>query len=501
MKSLFTLKGDYFNGAFHQPKNTHEVIKKNCPGELTQTLWEAHVDHDHADKVIESAVEGYQTWRKLSVEERVVYLQKYQAELKLAQKEIAEAIAWETGKVLWETQTEAAGLAAKVDVTISDSLARIQNKTLESIMPNIRGHIIYKPIGPSFIIGPFNFPCHLANGQILSALLAGNSIIFKPSEKTIYSPQLMMECFHRANFPKGVINFINGTGATAQKIIQNKNVKAIYFTGSKVVGQKIIASTHQSLDKMVALELGGKNTSIFHQDAELEHGLVEMLRASYLTTGQRCTSTGIIAVHESRLAEFSEAFKKLTEKITVDHPTKYKKDPFMGALIDEAAQKAYFAYCQKAEAQGAQVLVPAKSLEVGYDGYYVSAALHLMKKFDQKASFLGEEIFGPQCTIVPYRDIDEAISIANSTEYGLAASVFTKDPNVYSRCLRDIESGLINLNRSTVGASAKLPFGGVKNSGNFKPAAVSMVDACVHMISSMETIDDKSSKIADIKGI
>ncbi|MGE3608763.1 MAG: aldehyde dehydrogenase family protein [Bacteriovoracaceae bacterium] len=502
-----TLRGDYFQGHFTHSNGladlskANEKILKRAPGELNQTLWECGIFYDHIDAVVHSAVEGHETWRKTSFEERIQYLKKYQEIVRRRKDEFALALAWEVGKPLWEAKTEAASIDAKVSVTITDSLERIKQETIKDVMPKIDGHVLYKPLGPSLIIGPFNFPCHLANGQILSALLAGNSIIFKPSEKTIYSAQLMIECFHEAGFPKGVINFINGTGYTSSKLTSDKRIRAVFFTGSRGVGLRILENTYKDLNKLVALELGGKNSSIIHHDTSIPHALPELLRACFLTTGQRCTSTSMILVHKKIEQEFISQFKAVTEKIRVGHPVKSSKDPFMGPLIDAHAEKLYFEFCQFGKSEGAEEIVAPKKLDLGYEGYYVSPSIHYAKRPNLQGKFIQEEIFGPNCFFVPYEDIEEAIHIANSTDYGLAASVFTRDPLIYQLCLRDIEAGLINLNRSTVGASARLPFGGLKNSGNHRPAAVSMIDHCVSTVATLETLDDSSSKITDILGL
>jgi succinylglutamic semialdehyde dehydrogenase len=496
------LKGDYFSGRFHYPdlSKAQEKIVKRSPADLTHLLWEAGVHYDHIDSVISSASKGFETWKKLSFEERIGYLKKYQEIVRLKKEEIAMALALEVGKPLWEARTEAAALDSKVSVTITDSYDRIRQKTIHEIMPKVDGHVIYKPLGPSFIIGPFNFPCHLANGQILSALLAGNSIIFKPSEKTIFSAQLMIECFHEAGFPEGVINFINGTGYTASMISSDKRVKGVFFTGSKAVGLKILENTYLDLNKLVALELGGKNSTILHHDTHIDHALPELLKAAFLTTGQRCTSTSMILVHRKIEQEFINKFKTLTERIRVAHPTS-TPDPFMGPLIDEQAEKLYFQFCQFGKDEGAEEIIAPKKLDVGHEGYYVSASIHYSQKPNLSGKFIQEENFGPNCFFVPYDDIEEAIRMANCTQYGLAASVFTRNSEIFNLCLRDIDAGLINLNRSTVGASPRLPFGGLKNSGNHRPAAVSMIDHCVGTIASLETLDDTSSKISDVVGL
>lgn len=504
----FTLRGDYFDGNFthkdglktNDISSTNEKIEKFCPGDLTHKLWVARIDYNNIDKVIDSSLQGFHLWRKLSFSERISFLKKYAEIVKKRSDDIALAIALETGKPLWESKTEAKSVETKVQVTITDSFKRIEKETIENVLPHIDGHTIKKPLGPTLVIGPFNFPCHLANGQILASLLAGNSIIFKPSEKTMYSSQLLIECFHEAGFPKGVINFINGTAKTTQDILRHEAIKGIYFTGSYAVGKKILEAVGTDIKKLVALELGGKNATIIHKDADINHALPELLRACFLSSGQRCTSTSLIVIHRDLEQEFIQKFKTLTEKIIIDHPTKFKTEPFMGPLIDAHAVSLYNKFCDLGKANGAEEIIGLSEVKTSFEGHYVNPTIHYLKEARKDNPFTQEEIFGPNCCFIPYSFIEEAINIANISDYGLASSVFTQDKEIYNLCLRDIDAGIINLNRSTVGASARLPFGGVKNSGNHHPSAVTMIDSCVSVISSLETIDN-SSKIEDVIGL
>ena len=502
----FSILGNYYNNNFHLPATTgplavENIIKRSCPADLALSLWEAPVDYRDVEKVVESAIEGFKTWKKYSQDSRNSFLKKYQEEVTKRKDEIALAIAYETGKPLWEAKTEVASVIAKVNVTIEDSLPRIANKLIENIMPKTNGHIYFKPIGPSLIIGPFNFPCHLANGQILSALVAGNSIIFKPSEKTCYSAQLLIECFHAAGFPSGVINLVQGDGEIARRLLKEKSIKAVFFTGSKEVGKKILDITHNDLSKLVSLELGGKNITILHDDANIEHALQELLKACFLTTGQRCTSTSIVAIQRNISENFISRFHELAKKIIVDHPVEFTKEPFMGPLVDQSALDAYLLFMGMAKREGIQEIMRGKQLDKPKKGFYVSPSIHLADCWNNDSLFLHSEIFGPNVTFIPYDSIEEAIKIANATEYGLATSVFTKNIELYKLCVLEIESGLINFNRSTVGASAKLPFGGVKNSGNYHPAALTTIDACVYQMASLEVLSDEPDDIKTIIGL
>ncbi len=499
----FSLKGDYFNSDFHLPQKTgpdsaDRVFSRECPADLDTVLWECAIKFGHVERVVASAVLGFKNWKITKTEERISYLKKYKDQVLQRKDEIAIAIALETGKPLWEAQTEVSSIASKVDVTISDSLPRIADKSIEKILPDTHGYIYHRPLGPCLIVGPFNFPCHLANGQIVAALIAGNSVIFKPSEKTCYSAQLLIECFHNAKFPEGVINFIQGDGETGKRLISEKAIKGIFFTGSKEVGQAILSTTHKDLSKLVALELGGKNSSILCKDANLDYALVEILKASFLTSGQRCTSTAIIPIHESIQDEFISKLHQLAKRIIVDHPIEFDKEPFMGPLIDQLAVDNYLLFMGMAKREGVEEIMRGKQLSKKFRGHYVSPSIHLAKSMDKKSRFLMSEIFGPNCTFIPFREIEEAIEIANATEFGLVSSVFTKDPAIFKKCLNEIDAGLINLNRSTVGASSRLPFGGVKNSGNYRPASVATIDSCVYQQASLEVTTEK---VDEIKGL
>ncbi len=502
----YQIKGNYFNGRYNPtsdkgPEGVEHYIKRECPADTSLILWEMPIAYNQVDEIVESAVDGFRFWRKLSTNDRVNFLKKYQEQVIAKQDLMAEAIALESGKPLWEAKTEVASVIGKVDVTIKESLPRVADIHIEGIAANTNGAVYFRPLGPSLVIGPFNFPCHLANTQILSALITGNSFIFKPSEKTAYSAQILIDCFHEAGFPKGVVNLCQGDGEIARRLTGHKDIRGVYFTGSKEVGLQILKNTHTDLSKLVALELGGKNSSIIHKDANVELALEEVLKACYLTAGQRCTSTSLIPIHRSLKDKFIDRFHQLSKKIIVDHPTDFKKTPFMGPLIDQRSLDQYLLFMGMAKREGFEEIMRGKHLTREKQGYYVSPSIHYAEAWKDNSHFLQSEIFGPNTTFIPYDEIEEAIEITNATEYGLAAGVFTSDQGTFTKCLEEIESGLVNLNRATCGASASLPFGGVKNSGNYHPAAVAMIDACVYQKASLQYVEAKASGLDKIVGL
>ena len=488
---MITLKGNYFYNKWHEPVNsgpnaTEVFVHRYNPSNTNEKLWSLAIDYTHIEELVSSAKDGYKDWRNSSLHQRIDTLKRYQKALIKRKEKISNAISLETGKPLWEAEMEADALASKIDITISEGLPRIKTKQYENIVPGSNASVYYRPLGPTFIIGPFNFPCHLANGQIVSALISGNSIIFKPSEKTCYSAQLMFEALIEANFPKGVVNFLQGDGESVRRVLKYRDIKGVFFTGSKDIGVKIIENTYHHLDKLVCLELGGKNSSFIDKDVNIDYVLEEILKGSFLTTGQRCTSTAIVFVHQSIQDEVIQKFHQISKRIIVDHPIEHKRTPFMGPLIDKKSLNQYLLYMGMAKREGIEEIMRGKLLEKKYPGHYVGPSIHYTKAWNDSGHFLSSEIFGPNCTFLPYSDFEEAISTANKIKYGLAASVFTQDQKKFEYALKNIEAGLINLNRATIGANSKLPFGGVKDSGNYRPAAISTIDNCVYQLSSLK---------------
>ncbi len=493
----YQIKGNYFGGryvAFAEEKagTSANFIERTCPADTETVLWQMQANYAHVEAVVDAAVEGFQHWRSVPLEQRVAFLKRYRDQLENGREAAAESIALESGKPLWEAKTEVQAVISKVGVTIEHSLPRIQSQTFPDILPHTTGHLSFKPLGPVLVIGPFNFPCHLANTQILSALLSGNSVIFKPSEKVAHSAQWLYDSFHAAEFPPGVVGLIQGDGEVARRLINQKAIKGIYFTGSKEVGISVLKDTYRDLSKLVALELGGKNPAIVHHDADLDNALVELVQGAFLTTGQRCTSTAIVCIHRSIADQLISRFHRVAKNIIVDHPIDYREEPLMGPLVDQKALDSYLLFMGMAKREGFEEIMRGKHLtDKSWPGHFVGPSIHLAKTFDPQSYFLRSEIFGPNCTFIPYDDIGEAIEMANATDYGLAAALFSRDRKLFEKCRLEIDVGLLNFNRATCGAAAKLPFGGVKNSGNYRPMAVASIDATVYPVASLEVSEDR----------
>ncbi|MGZ3696968.1 MAG: aldehyde dehydrogenase family protein, partial [Bdellovibrionota bacterium] len=411
---------------------------------------------------------------------------------KKREEEMTEIIAREVGKPLWESKTEVTAMLNKVDITINDSMKLVTDYEIPKIMDNTTGACRYRPLGVMAVIGPFNFPGHLPNGHIVPALLTGNTVVFKPSEKTPMVGQLMAECFQEAGFPAGVFNLVQGEREVGRRLVVHEGVDAVLFTGSYEVGTRIKQDTLQQHWKLLALEMGGKNAAIIWSDADLEVAIHETLLGAYLTTGQRCSATSRILVHTSLLDQFLTRFHERAKAFTIGHPL---DNPFMGPLIESGSVDRYMKFLGIAQREGAEIIMRGKSLELSTRGNYVTPSICWVKEpsleATKKSIYQQTELFAPNVAILGVSELEEAIAQANATSFGLVTSVFSKDRAVYDKALDGLHFGLINWNRSTVGASSKLPFGGFKKSGNHFPTALTSTLYCTAPIASLEMAEPK----------
>ena len=497
----FELKGNFFDGNFTFPKTTGPeatdfFIDKYCPAQLDLKLWRCLVDYSHVDPTIESSLNGFKLWKQTSYEERIQSLKRYQEHVVLRKKELATSVSLETGKPIWESLQEIENVISYVDILISKSDELLKHPTFSDENKDIRKGSILKPMGPNLILGSFIDPCFIASSKITTALLAGNSIIFKPSEKTCYSGELLIDCFIKASFPKGVINLIQGGDEIGRRLSLNKTIKGVFLTGSIETGKKIIQATHDDLRKVVSLELGGKNTTIICEDANIENALTETTKGSFLSSGQHCSSSGITLVHKSIIDSFIKTFHQTAKRIIVDHPTKYKKEPFMGPLVDKKAVDNYLLYMGMAKREGIEELMRGKILTKEFSGHYVSPSIHYSEKFNPKSLFINSEILGPNCTFIPFETIDEAINIVNQMQYGFTTSVFTKNEKTISSCIYELDIGYINFNKSTMNKDLSLTFANLKNSGNGKPTGPGALTSCAYKVSHFESTNtDENSTL------
>jgi succinylglutamic semialdehyde dehydrogenase len=362
----------------------------------------------------------------------------------------------------------------------------------------VDGVIRYKPRGVMAVIGPFNFPAHLPNGHIIPALAAGNTVIFKPSEQTPFVAQVMARAYEKCGFPAGVFNMVHVMGEEGRRLVAHESVDGILFTGSYEVGLKIKQETLNHYWKIHALEMGGKNATVVWNDAEMDKAIYETLIGAYLSSGQRCSGTSRVIVHEEIADEFTERFYQAAKKISIGH---WSENVFMGALINEVAVEKYLRFQEIAKRENAESLMRGKVLDLKHKGHYVTPSINLVPKFDPKSVYQKTEIFGPNVAIYRISDFDQAMEINNSTGFGLALSLFSKNKAYYDQARLLAKVGILNWNRTTNGASSKLPFGGMGKSGNDRPSAHFAIHYCSIPVASLldETPYDASKNLPGIQ--
>lgn len=471
---MFQSLGDYINGQWVKPQEADGHLRRENPSRRQALIFEADWRLAAVDEAVAAAKAALPAWDRLGFEGRLAHLERFSEVLTQRKEEIAQAISAEAGKPMWEARTEAGALPAKIALMSTEG-AQYTRTTYSG--PNERA--VYRPLGVLAVLGPFNFPLHLPNGHIAPALLTGNTLVIKPSELTCACMQLYMQCAHEAGLPPGVLNMVLGPGQLGAKLVEHPHIHGVLFTGSYETGLRIKRATLEQPHKLLALEMGGKNTTIVLEDADLEQVAHEVIQAAFLTAGQRCTATSRLIISRAVLAPLTARLTALAQKITTGDAL--TEEVFMGPLINKASYERFLKAQEDDEQGNLEPLLRGGAARPDLEGYFVSPAIWQVKDNDAApGSHQATELFGPELIIYGFDDEEEAIRLANGTEYGLAMSVFTQDRARFEALSYALEAGILNWNRSTAGASSKLPFGGVKKSGNHRPAAITAGLYCTY---------------------
>jgi succinylglutamic semialdehyde dehydrogenase len=459
-------RGDYIDGEFRPlQSDAPERIEQRSPADLDDLIGEFYVDPSRAGLAVEHAKQALRAWRKSTFERRAQLLETYRKALEKRRESIAVAISRAIGKPLWESRTEADALVAKVDI----SLRAAVEMTPREVEPG--AFVRYRPIGVCAVLGPFNFPAHLANGHIVPLLAAANTVVFKPSERAPQVGELMAECFAEAGFDPGVVNVVQGGPATAKALVNDPRVDGVMFTGSTEVGRSILRASSEFAGRMLALEMGGNNPALVLADADIDYACREIAFAAFVTAGQRCTAARRVIVHRSVADAVIERLAFAARESIVGLPS--NAETFLGPVISERARSEALELTQRFErrsACSAVVSLEPKTVE-GARGFYLRPGLYVAEH-EVARELGGCEWFAPLAFVEICDDLDAMIERANDTRFGLAASVFTADSALFRAVSDALDAGVINWNRGTVGSSSKLPFGGVKDSGNHRAAGL-----------------------------
>ncbi len=475
--------GDYIQGQFIKVESEDGVIELKSPADLAESVVNVPYVYSNVDRACEAASKAFAEWSQLALATRIDYLKKLQTVFEENKQKISEVISRETGKPQWESLTEVAAMINKIPITIDQAMRLIEETVVENALPGVRGKVIYKPRGVMSVVGPFNFPGHLPNGHIVPALVTGNTVVFKPSEFTPATGQVYAECIHKAGFPAGVFNLVQGVGDTGRRLVEHDLVDGILFTGSYETGLKIKQGTMNHYWKIHALEMGGKNATIVWNDADMEKAIYESLIGSFASAGQRCSCTSRLILHDSITGEFLEKFYQAAKKLEIGY---WKDNPFMGPLINAKSLDTYLRFQEIAVREGSEKIMRGKQLELSKKGYYVTPSIYKIKDVNKNSVYQKNEIFGPNVAVYTASDLEEAVQINNSTGFGLVTSIFSKNKKTYEHVVQKARSGLVNWNRTTNGASSKLPFGGRDKSGNDRPTSTFAVYYCTVPVACLE---------------
>ncbi|MBB3763258.1 succinylglutamate-semialdehyde dehydrogenase [Sphingomicrobium lutaoense] len=443
-----------------------------------EQIWTGEIG-DAAEEVA-IARKSWAEWAAHSFTYRAETLRRFANVVRAKEQEFADLIAREAGKPFWEAKTEVGAVVGKVDISIKAYSERTPNRTSEAAMGS-KVAVRHKPHGVLAVLGPYNFPAHLPNGHIVPALLAGNAVVFKPSEKTPASGAFLVDCFHEAGVPEGVLRLLIGGPDEGKALASHPGIDGLLFTGSAKVGKILHRQFADTPQKLLAIEAGGNNPLVAWDMKDIHAAAAIITQSAFLSAGQRCTCARRLIVPEEGHEQLLEETLKLVDRIMVDHPHA-DPQPFMGPLIDnEAADMVQDQYMNLMMKGG----TPIRRLDRPYEERpYLTPAIIDVTNVKNRPD---EEIFGPVLQLIRVRDFDEAIDEANRTRFGLAASVLTRTPEYYDKFWANVRAGVINWNKPTNGAPSTAPFGGVGISGNHRPSAFYAADYCAYPVTSVES--------------
>src|SRR5437660_7427229 len=415
------------------------------------------------EDAIEAAVKAQPGWAAIPAPERGEILLRTALLLEQQKEELAALMTREMGKILKETRGD---VQTAIDVAkyIAGEGRRAEGETVPSAIPNKFNMTVRQPVGIVGIITPWNFPMAIPAWKTFPALQAGNAVILKPASDTPLLSLKLAEVLHKAGLPAGVLNVVTGPGGSlGDVLVSHPNVNMISLTGSTEAGRHVAEICGRDL-RRCALELGGKNAVIVLEDADLDLAVESVSWGAFGTTGQRCTATSRVIVHKAIQQAFTGRLVAAAEKLRIGNGLDEKID--MGPLVNKGRVQAVDEYTQVGKQEGAKLLTGGAPLN---HGDYSEGAFYTPTIFSDVSPDMRiarEEVFGPFVSILPVASYEEAVQMANATEYGLSTSIFTNDLRTTFCAMREIESGLIYFNAPTTGAEIHMPFGGVKASGN-----------------------------------
>lgn len=446
-----------------------------------QVIWKGiTASAPQVDQAIKSARNAFVQWSTSSFETRLGYVKKFAELLAENKQELAQCIAQETGKPLWETATEVAAMIGKIG--LSEKAYHERTGTVENAMPVGKAFIRHKAHGVVAIFGPYNFPGHLPNGHIVPALLAGNTIVFKPSDLTPLVAEKTIQIWQQAGLPAGVLNMLQGEVETGKSLASHNGLDGLFFTGSSRTGKILHEQFSGHPGKILALEMGGNNPLIVKDAKNTQAVIHDIIQSAFVTSGQRCTCARRLFIQQG--VEGDALLEKLIDATANIKVGNYdaEEQPFMGAMISKQAAAQMTSAQQQLMDLGAKPLLKLEHLDT--ESGFVSPGIIDVTPI--LASLPDEEHFGPLLKVIRYIDFDSAIDEANNTSFGLSAGLLSDSQADYQYFYQRIRAGIVNWNRPITGASGAAPFGGIGDSGNHRASAFYAADYCAYPVASVE---------------
>lgn len=471
-----TSLGLFINHKWHTGKG--ETFESFNPA-TNELIWRGTAaSKEDLDAAVKAAKKAQPGWAAQPLGERVKVLRAFADELKNHLPQLAETISKEVGKPLWEAKTEVQAMVQKVSISEEAQQERCGVSRAEHPLGlSITRH---RPHGVVAVFGPYNFPGHLPNGHIIPALLAGNSVIFKPSELTPLVAEVTMRCWEKVLLPHGVLSMLQGGRETGQLIANHPGINGLFFTGSFSTGVKLSESCVNDPSKILALEMGGNNPLVVSDPADLRAAAYMIIQSAYLTSGQRCTCARRLIVLDKIADDLLEELMEMITTLKIG-PYTDNPEPFMGPVISSSMAEKLLQAQRDLVGLGGRPLIEMRLLE--HSTSLLSPGLMDVTGVN---GIPDEEIFGPLLQVVRVKTLDEALRQANKTTYGLAAGILTDSLAEYALFRNTIKAGIINWNVPLTGASSAAPFGGIGRSGNHRPSAYYAADYCSYPVASIE---------------
>jgi len=414
------------------------------------------------DRAVMAAREAYSSWRLFPAPKRGEILFKAGELLMKRKQELAALETREMGKILTETLGD---VQEAIDMTyyMAGEGRRLSGETVPSELPDKDCKSVRVPVGVCALITPWNFPIAIPAWKIMPALVSGNAVVFKPSSYTSIAASRFVEILAEAGLPKGVLNLVHGRGEDiGEYLATHSEIDGVSFTGSTAVGEKLAAKCIE-LGKKVSCEMGGKNAIIVMDDSNLDLAVEGAVWGGFGTTGQRCTAAGRVVVHKDVYDRFLEMFTRAASKLRLGNGLHEKTD--VGPVVNRAQMEKVLNYIEIGKKEGAKLVTGGKAYREGacVRGYFIEPTI--FSEVEPLMRIAREEIFGPVVAVLKAKDLEDAINIVNDTKYGLVSAIYTRDLNKAAIAERELDTGIVYINASTIGAEIQLPFGGTKKSG------------------------------------